>query len=53
MQTKRKTMIVAGETKGIGVGARRSLAMEYAKEGIRLNAVVYVRGRRTRPLAKY
>jgi NAD(P)-dependent dehydrogenase (short-subunit alcohol dehydrogenase family) len=42
MQMKRKTMIVTGAAKGIGADAR-SLAMEYAKEGIRFNAVAYAR----------
>jgi hypothetical protein len=43
MQTKRKTMIVAGAGKGIGAGLAitRSLAMGYAKEGIRFNGVAY------------
>ena len=45
MQTKRKTMIVTGAGKGIGAGVAitRSLAMEYAKEGLRFNAVVHAR----------
>jgi len=40
MQPRRKTMIVTGAAKGIRAGAR-SLAMEYAKEGIGFNAVAY------------
>ena len=45
MPTKRKTIVVTDAGKGIGAGVAitRSLAMEYAREGIRLNAVAYAR----------